>query len=257
MSKLKIVAVSYYNTLPMLYGLEKSSFIKQNAEIELAYPSLCAQKLIDKEVDIALVPTGIIPRLKISYIVSKYCIGATGKVASVVLASHKPLNEIKNIYLDYQSATSVRLVKVLAKNYWRINPQWQQSKPGYENLIIGNTGGVIIGDRCFNLKKYEYVYDLAEEWNKFTGLPFVFAAWVSLKPIDDEFKKNFNEALQIGVNDIDAVINHYKNNFINGFDAQKYYKENISFLLDDNKSRGMNMFFKYLATGNFNANQEG
>ncbi len=251
MEKLKIIAVSYYNTLPFLYGLEKSDFIKENAEIELAYPSVCAEKLINKQVDIALVPVGIIPKLKISYIISKYCIGAEGKVASVILASHKPINEIKNIYLDYQSATSVRLVKVLAKNYWKINPQWQQSKPGYENLIVGNTAGVIIGDRCFNLKKYEYIYDLAEEWGKFTNLPFVFAAWVSLKPIDENFKKQFNEALRVGVKDIDSVINQYKDNFIPNFDAHKYYKENISYDLTDNKSRGMNLFLKYLAAESF------
>ena len=132
MEKQKIVMVSYHNSLPFLYGLEHSEYIKENCEIILKYPSECASLLLEKKCDVALVPVGIIPSLKISYIVSKYCIGAENKVRSVILASQVPLERITHIYLDYQSATSVRLVKILAKKHWKISPEFLPSKPGYE-----------------------------------------------------------------------------------------------------------------------------
>lgn len=250
MEKQKIVMVSYHNSLPFLYGLEHSEYIKQNCEIVLKYPSECANLLLEKKCDVALVPVGIIPSLKISYIISKFCIGAEGKVRSVVLASKVPLEHITHIYLDYQSATSVRLVKLLAKNYWKISPEFLQSKPGYEKEIKGTTAGVIIGDRCFEYNNFEHTYDLAEEWIKFTGYPFVFAVWLAVKPLKPEFKAALNEALEYGVNNISDVIQTYKKRFSKNFDAVEYYNKNISYYLNENKSKGMNTFIKYLCIEN-------
>ncbi len=242
--------VSYYNSIPFLYGLQHSEYIKENCEIILKYPSECAQMLLDKQCDVALVPVGIIPDLKISYIVSKYCIGAEGKVRSVILASRVPLEQISKVYLDYQSATSVRLVKILAKNYWKINPEFVQSKPGYEKHIKGTTAGVIIGDRCFEYTDYEYQYDLAEQWIKFTNYPFVFAVWLAVKPMKAEVKKALNEALEYGVTNIDDVIQTYKKEFNKNMNPWQYYKENISYYLNESKSKGMNSFIKYMYVEN-------
>lgn len=247
---IKIAAVSYLNTFPFLYGMQKSEFIKNNSELILAYPSECARLLLNKEVNMALVPTGIIPQLKISYIISKYCIGSENKVKSVVLASRVPLKKIREVYLDYQSATSIRLVRILANYYWDINPVWKQSQPGYERLISDTTAGVIIGDRNFVNTDYEYIYDLGEEWNKFTSLPFVYAVWLSVKPVDPDFKKEFNNALSIGIQDIDGVCDFYKKRITPGLDAKKYYTENISYFFNDEKSRGMNSFLKYVRLEN-------
>ncbi|PKP34009.1 MAG: hypothetical protein CVT98_11120, partial [Bacteroidetes bacterium HGW-Bacteroidetes-15] len=148
----KISAVSYANTYPFLYGLKKSSIIKK-IDLSLDYPSDCAKKLINNQVDIGLVPVAIIPQLKEHYIISDYCIGAEGKVKSVLLLSDVPLHEIKTVLLDYQSKSSVNLTKVLAKHFWNIQPQWEEAKEGFETTINKTTAGVIIGDRTFNLSK--------------------------------------------------------------------------------------------------------
>jgi chorismate dehydratase len=249
MEKTKIVLVSYHNSLPFLYGLENSAYISENCEIVTKYPSEGARMLLDGECDIALVPVGVIPQLKISYIVSKFCIGAEGRVRSVLLVSQVPLEMISRIYLDYQSATSVRLVKILAKHHWNINPEFIESKPGYENQIKGGTAGVIIGDRCFEYTNYKYQYDLAEEWINFTGYPFVFAAWLSLKPVKAELKKELNDALEYGISNIDSVIQTYKHKFAfnPNFNAREYYTKNISYYLNEGKSRGMSAFIKYIS----------
>ena len=249
MQKTKIVAVSYYNTLPMLYGLQHSDYVRQNCEITLAYPSECARMLIENQCDIALVPVGAIPKLSEYHIVSNVCIGAESKVRSVLLVSETPIDQIRRIYLDYQSATSVRLVKVLAEKFWKISPEWVQSSPGYENLIDGDTAGVVIGDRCFTIKPHQYVYDLAEEWIKFSGLPFVFAAWLSTKPIDNALQSRLDEIFKIGINDIPAVIDYYQDRFIREFDPMEYYTKNISYNLTERKREGMELFLKYLNLG--------
>jgi len=254
MEKLKIVLVSYHNSLPFLYGLEHSDFVKENCEIILKYPSDGAQMLLRKECDIALVPVGIIPQLKISYIVSKYCIGAEGKVASVLLVSQVPLHEITKIYLDYQSATSVRLVRILAKHHWKIQPEFVDAKPGYETKIKGTTAGVIIGDRTFEYTDFNYKYDLSEEWTKLTGYPFVFAAWLASKPVKPEVKKALNEALEYGVSHIEDVIQAYRKRFSPNFNAVDYYTKNISYYLNEQKSKGMNTFIKYVCVMNRDEN---
>lgn len=254
MDKLKIVLVSYHNSLPFLYGLEHSDFIRENCEIVLKYPSEGAQMLLRKECDIALVPVGIIPQLKISYIVSKYCIGAEGKVKSVILASQVPLNQITKIYLDYQSATSVRLVRILAKHHWKIQPEFVDAKPGYELQIKGTVAGVIIGDRTFEFNDFKYRYDLAEEWINLTGFPFVFATWLAVKPVKAEVKKALNEALEYGVSHIEDVIQEYKKSFCPNFNPVEYYTKNISYFLNDQKSKGMNAFIKYVCVMNRDEN---
>ncbi|MBA3972463.1 MAG: menaquinone biosynthesis protein, partial [Bacteroidetes bacterium] len=177
MQKIKISVVSYLNSKPFIYGLKHSSLMDQ-IDLELDIPAVCAQKLKERKVDIGLVPIAILPELTEKYIISDYCIGAVGKVASVMLYSDVPLEEIKFVLLDYQSRTSVALVKVLAKKFWKIKPEWINAGVDYENKISGSMAAVIIGDRTFGLNdKYRYAYDLAEEWQKFTGLPFVFACW--------------------------------------------------------------------------------
>ena len=117
--EIKILAVSYLNAKPFIYGLEHSNLLT-NYKLELDIPSVCADKLLNNKVDIGLVPVAIIPFFKDYTILTDYCIGAKGAVGSVMLYSDVPLNEIENIYLDYQSRTSVALVQIIAANYWKI-----------------------------------------------------------------------------------------------------------------------------------------
>ena len=244
--KYKISAVSYANTYPFLYGLKKSSII-DTIDLSLDYPSDCAKKLINNQVDIGLVPVAIIPQLKEHYIISDYCIGAEGKVKSVLLLSDVPLHEIKTVLLDYQSKSSVNLTKVLAKHFWYIQPQWEDAKEGFENTIKNSTAGVIIGDRTFNLSKnYSYVYDLAEEWQKFSGLPFVFACWVANKKITPNFIKEFNEAIGVGVNNISSVLDFYTIENEKKSELYNYLTNNISYSLTENKRKAIKKFLELL-----------
>ena len=244
---LKISAVSYLNSTPFVYGIEKK-LDKDLYSLELDIPSVCAEKLLSGKVDIGLVPVAIIPMLKEHYIISNYCIGAEGKVRSVILYSNVELKNIKKILLDDQSRTSVILTKVLAKHFWMIDPLWSNAKTGYESTIAGDTAGLVIGDRTFALEnKFKYTYDLSEEWKKFTGLPFVFACWVANRPIDRIFAKEFDLALQFGINNTDDVIRELKDLPASKTEVKAYLDKNISYTFDQRKKEGLEKFLS-LAT---------
>lgn len=241
-SKIRIAAVSYLNTLPLLYGIEHSP-VMNKIELKVDYPSKIAQWLIDGDVDVALVPVATIPHLKESYIVSDYGIGADGKVASVCLFSDVPVNEIKTVILDYQSRTSNELARVLLRDYWKISPDIVYSQKEYRQEIKGTTAAVVIGDRAFEQKKNStYCYDLAEAWKQMTGLPFIFAAWISNKKLPADFIKEFNAANEYGVNHIEEVINSIENK--QGIDLKQYYTQHIRYYLDNDKKKALKKFLQ-------------
>lgn len=246
--KIRVSVVSYLNAQPFVYGL-KHHEVRAKINLSEDIPSECARKLLNSEADIGLVPVAVIPQLKEFEIIGKTCIGAIGKVASVLLCSDVPLNQIKSVYLDFHSRTSVALVQVLSKHFWKINPQFIQAPNDYIDHINAHTAGVIIGDRTFNLKRdFKYVYDLSEEWFKYCGLPFVFAAWVGRKGLNDDFLNQFEKALQFGLSQKQLVINEFQKNMDITFDVAHYLNTSIQYELDENKMKGLTLFHQYLKT---------
>ena len=241
---LKVSAVSYLNSVPFIYGLKQSELI-HNIDLQLDYPSICADKLINGNVNLALVPVAVIPKLKDSYIISDYCIGAVGAVDTVCLYSDVPITEIKSIGLDYQSLTSVALLKVLLKEYWQLKPELKKVDIGFEYSIKGNHAALVIGDRAFALNtKHAYIYDLPAIWKEMTGLPFVFAAWVANKKLPQNFISNFNTALEKGLSDIDRALALEGDNYPNCRNPEDYLNNKISYNLDAEKKKGMEHFMK-------------
>jgi chorismate dehydratase len=237
--------VSYLNTRPLLLGMEQSPF-KERIELMKAYPAQIAQALMDDTIDIGLVPVAILPLLKQPRLVSKYVIGTEGEVASVALFSQVPLDQIEKVYLDYQSRTSVALAKILFKEYWKKDLEFLTATEGYINQIKGNTAGIIIGDRALaSLNKYEHIYDLGSAWKAYSGLPFVFAAWVANKPLPEEFMMAFDIANAYGLDKLDEVIALIPNSQ-QVYDLHKYYTENISYELTDDKKAGLAKFLEAL-----------
>ena len=112
--RIRVGAVSYLNTKPLLYGIRRSELINRIELIE-EYPSRIAAMLLNDEIDVGLVPVAIIPKLAESHIITNYCIGAEGEVASVALFSEVPIQQVTTVLLDYQSRTSVNLARILEK----------------------------------------------------------------------------------------------------------------------------------------------
>lgn len=245
---MRLTAVSYLNTKPFIYGLFRSE-LAEMIDLSLDIPSMCAQKLLSGEADIALAPVAIIPQLPEAYLVSSYCIGATGAVKTVCIFSEVPLQEIETIYLDFHSRSSVALTRVLCERFWNISPVLAPASEGYEKQIKGTTAGLIIGDRAIGMeRRFSYTFDLGEAWTAWTGLPFVFAAWVSTRPQHPEMIVRFNDALRLGLDHLPELLKILPG--IPNFDTEKYFRENISYELDEAKWRGLNRFLGYLSGDN-------
>jgi chorismate dehydratase len=241
---LKISAVSYLNTIPFIHGLKQSELIK-TIDLQLDYPSICADKLINGTVDLALVPVAVIPKLKEAYIISDYCIGANGAVDTVCLYSDVPIEEIESIALDYQSRTSVALLRVLLKEYWQYNPELKKANVGFEENIKGNHAALVIGDRAFALNtKHAYIYDLSVIWKEMTGFPFVFAAWVANTKLPQDFIISFNKALEKGLSNIDKALALEGDSYPNCENPEDYLNNKISYSLDSEKQKGMELFLR-------------
>lgn len=233
--------------MPFRYGLKNSELIN-NIDLQEDIPSICAQKLKFKQVDIGLVPVALLPELDNYKVVTDYCIGANGKVDSVKLYSEVPLNEIKTVTLDYQSKSSIKLTKVLNKFYWKQNFEFKDAKPGYEQNISGTNAGVVIGDRTFVLNgTFKHEFDLAEEWKKMTELPFVFAAWVTTSDVDPKFVSEFNEVLKSGIKNTEKAIEELNVKHPLNFNALDYLTNKISYDLDDRKQEALKLFLKYIS----------
>lgn len=245
MEKIKISAVSYLNTKPFIYGIFRSS-IGEKVDLQLDIPSECARKLLAGEVDLALAPVAIIPELGESYLVSDFCIGAENKVRTVCIYAECALESIEVIYLDFHSRTSVMLAQVLCREYWGIRPQFINATDGFEQLVKGTTAALVIGDRTVAMeqKKHTYAFDLGEAWRAWTGLPFVFAAWVSRKPLPESFVAEFNAALGAGLDALPQLIQILPH--IPGFDLDAYFRQHISYELDGPKMEGLHRFLRYL-----------
>jgi chorismate dehydratase len=244
-NRIKVGIVNYLNTKPLLYGLTRPP-IREQIELIGEYPSRLAEMLINNEIDLGLIPVAVLPQLPEYFIIGDHCIGTEGEIASVALFSEVPMDEIKKIYLDYQSRSSVALLKYLVKEYWGINPEIVQAEnDDYRKEINGTTAGLVIGDRAFEQRKIStFIYDLGSEWKKITGLPFVFAAWISTRKLPGDFVEMFNKANALGLHHINEIV---KETAFDSFDLSRYYKLHLSYKLDESKKRGMELFLKYMS----------
>ncbi|MDR1984759.1 MAG: menaquinone biosynthesis protein [Prevotellaceae bacterium] len=240
MSKVRVSAISYLNTIPFIYGLQNSSIISK-IDITFDVPSTCAQRLHNNTTDIGIVPVAVIPSLPEYHIISNFCIGAIGKVRTVALFSNSNIDQIKTIYLDNDSRTSALLVQILAHKYWKITPEFKPLdilKHDEENA-----GFMLIGDKVFDAEKqFKYSFDLSEEWYKFKKMPFVFATWTANKKLDEQFLHEFNAALAFGINNIHDAVKHQSNG-IDKKTAIEYFEKNISFDFDSLKRQGLTEFW--------------
>jgi len=244
LGKISVGAVSYLNTKPLLYGIVRSKELLEQVELVIDYPAKIANMLVQGSLDVGLIPVAAIPQLKEWHIIGDYCIGAEGAVASVCLFSDVPLNKIERVLLDYQSKTSVNLCKVLLKHYWKINPVLEDAKEDFREHIQGTTAGVVIGDRALEQRLTSpYIYDLAAAWQQFTGLPFVFAAWIANKKLPESFCTLFNEANAVGLNELDKVV---AENPYSVYDLNTYFGKNISYRLTEEKRKGLEQFLSLL-----------
>ncbi len=238
MSKVRVSAVSYTNTLPFLQGVKASS-VMEMIELSVDYPAECARKVITNEADLGIIPVAALLKVTDPMIITDYCIGSDGAVDSVFIFSDKPIAQIKSLRLDLQSRTSNGLARILLKYYWKneVDIVWEGDADAY----------VLIGDRTFGKKEsVPYVYDLGHFWKELTGLPFAYAVWVANKELPGDFVARFNKALAEGVarpKDVITGLPTYPN-----FDYEFYLTRSLDFNLDDRKREAIAKYLELYET---------
>lgn len=238
----RIAAVSYLNTIPFIYGIEHEGNLR--AELLLTPPSECAKNFIEGKADIALLPVAAVPSLVDAEVITDYCLGAIGPVRTVVIMSDSPIEEVKRLFMDVHSLTSVQLSGYLLKNKWKVEPEFYALED-YEQLNHAQTGDafLLIGDKVFaNEGRFAYSYDLAAEWIGKTKLPFAFAVWVARKGIDNSMVDALERALTFGIEHTWEAIVEY------GFDkkeynAYDYLTKNMDYLFDSQKHKALQKFW--------------
>jgi chorismate dehydratase len=247
MENIPVSVVSYLNSIPFIYGLEHSGYAR-NFSFSKDIPSVCADKLFRGEVSIGLIPSAEMLRINPHYNISDLCIGADGIVDSVILASSVPVSEIQTIYMDYHSRTSVLLARILASGLWNIRPEYIPLTEEADSRLLSDGSAVVaIGDKTFNITA-PYIYDLSEQWMKYTGLPFVFACWISRIKMPEDLQKDFNKALHWGVEHIEDAIAAQTNLPCSPEQALLYLTRRIDYAFDTPKQKALELFHQMIRT---------
>jgi len=241
---IRISASSYLNTAPLvwsfLYGQNhgKVEIILDNA------PARSVELLSERRIDAALVPVFAYQSIDDVYIVPDVCVGARDHVRSVCLTTRgKDLKDVTSVALDSSSCTSVALTKIIFREFLGLEPDWREAEPDVDEMLSVNDCALLIGDPALRLAQTDLlVFDLAELWNGYTGLGFVFAMWMTRErtsPIE------FAAARDEGLSHIDEIVANYLPQLAMSRDElNTYLTENISYAVDDKMRQGMELFFK-------------
>lgn len=207
----RISVINYLNAAPLNYGLRHGL---ESADIQLRFhvPSLCASYLKNNKVDAGLISS--IEYLKIPNleIVPKLCIASLNKVQSVIILAKNMPNRIQTLAIDASSRTSVILSQIILREIYGVYPKIVTMMPNQVNMLSHCDAAMLIGDAAMQANKEGlYVIDLAEEWHKWTGLPFVFAIWGVKKGIAQlvahlNITNLFSKSLEIGKQNLTAII---------------------------------------------------
>jgi len=233
---MRVALVEFLNAVPLYYAL-KENLVENDFEFISDVPSRCARLLYENRVDIS--NTSIVEYVNSDNyrLLRDGCISTLKKVKSVVLFVHKPINKVKVVKLDRNSKTSNALAMVIFKLKYGITADYVFEGEADCELVIG--------DRALKrLKQGGEPLDLALEWYEFTGLPFVFAAWITNKPLDEYVVGKFLKAKEMGKKLIKEICSGYKS-IIPEDECQTYLTENISYDFDAVKKESINVFFRY------------
>ncbi len=246
--KKKIGAVSFLNTKPLIYGIEKNLF-PHNFQLEKAIPSQLALELNAGKLDAALVPSIAYAKNSPALQIVPECgIIAHGEVGSIRLYFNKNLKSIKSVAVDISSMTSVVLTKILLAEKFEVKPDLIAAMPDIDKMLASADAALIIGDSALFKTKTtgENYLDLAEEWHEMTGLPFVFAVWAGRHGVlDIDDLQAIISSKILGQDNIDSVCREAATEYHADFNLVKsYLTDNIQFDLGEEEIAGMRHFFE-------------
>jgi chorismate dehydratase len=177
MRRLRISAISYLNTAPLMWDFEHGE-AGRDFDISYTLPSACARALQAGTADIGIIPAAAYAQLPSLMVLPGVAIASRRPVRSILLVSRVPVEQIRTVALDTSSMTSVALTKILFEKWLGGGRTFTSMAPNVEEMLAQHDAALVIGDPALQIDRSRYVtLDLAEEWIRHTGKPFVFAFW--------------------------------------------------------------------------------
>jgi len=256
MRRLRISAISYLNTAPLMWDFEHGDV---GSEFDIAYtlPSACAHSLEAGTADIGIVPAAAYASVPGLMVLPGVAIASRRPVRSILLVSKRPLEQVRTVALDTSSMTSVALTKVLFEKWLGGGRSFTPMAPVIDKMLAEHDAGLVIGDPALQIDRSRYfTLDLAEEWIRYTGKPFVFAFWA----VRQESLREARQSL-----DLAAVFQHSRDHGLEPSsldtiarewaprlglkenDVRFYLTENIYYQLDGPCLEGLRLFYRYAA----------
>ena len=249
MIPLRLGAVSYLNTKPLVYGLDAHP---DQFDLRFDVPSKCATLLHDGKVDLGLIPAIEYLSGDDYHIVPDVAIASDGPVATVAVFTRTPIGQVKSVALDLSSRTSVALTRVLCAKHWKIDPSFTAAEPDLEAMLSRADAALVIGDPAFEIDpaaSHVTKIDLGAEWRAMTKLPFVYAMWVGRRGAASPAQcRALQDARDNGLANLPAIARD-----VAGGDSAlerkslEYLRDNLKYGLGQGEAAGLRRFHELAA----------
>lgn len=255
MRKLRISAISYLNTAPLMWDFEHGE-ARDRFDLSYTLPSGCARALAEGTGDIGIIPAAAYTQIPGLQILPDIAIASRRAVRSILLVSKVPVEKVRTVALDTSSMTSVALTKILLR-WLGAEGQYTPMEPEIETMLAGHDAALVIGDPALQIDRTRYhTLDLAEEWIRLTGKPFVFAFWAvrgeALKEADSslDLPTVFRDSRDHGLepSSLSTIAREWsaRLNLPEG-EVRSYLTQNIHYRLDAECLEGLQLFYRYAA----------
>lgn len=247
-----ISAISYLNTAPLMWDFEHG-LADPTFEISYTIPSQCARDLRDGNADIGIIPAAAYATIPELSILAGVAIASKQAVRSILLVSRKPLGDIRSVALDNSSLTSVALTRILFEKFWGGAREFRSAPPDLESMLSASDAALLIGDPALKVDRSRYhTWDLAEEWIRFTGKPFVFAFWAVRDQAARESQLDLASIFQasrdhgLEPDNLRQIVDLWSPKLSLPKPAiHEYLTQNIFYSLDDPCLDGLRLFYRY------------
>jgi chorismate dehydratase len=256
MSPLRISAISYLNTAPLMWDFDHG---EAGSEFEISYtlPSACARAVEAGTADIGIIPAAAYAQVPPLIVLPGVAIASRRPVRSILLVSRVPIDQIRTVALDTSSMTSVALTKILFEKWLGGGRAFTPMAPNIDQMLVDHDAGLLIGDPALQIDRSRYhTLDLAEEWIRHTGKPFVFAFWairqraLSQAGASPDLVERFQQSRDHGLEP--ANLNHIVQEWaprlgLEESTVRSYLTESIYYHLDAACLEGLQLFYRYAA----------
>jgi chorismate dehydratase len=254
MSGLRLSAISFLNTAPLMWDFEHGN-AGQHFEIQYTVPSACAAALAANQADIGIIPAFTYAEIPGLSIIPDIAIAAKDEVRSILLVSKKSMEDVRTVAADTSSRTSVALLQVLFAKFLGGARELHPHPPRLDEMLREHDAALLIGDAALQVPEdADYrMYDLAHLWHEFTGKAFAFAFWAirqdSLvrKPARLDLAQLFQQSRAHGLQpeNIEVIAQEWSPKLgISREVIHRYFNENIHYYLDDTSCAGLELFFQ-------------